>query len=458
MSAAVRRGLGAAAAGALLACLLPSSAAAQDGTYDVPWGFGAGHAEITIGPDGGGVRRLLMQPDGKPLLLGTCAGGPCFCAARLQAHGQIDTSFGGNQDGTAVFNLLRGELADAAALPGGSTVLVGTDHASSAGLIARMTATGFNDLSTTLRVRGLRTHVDAVAVQPDGKILVGGDALADPDPHYSADTDFFVARLQSDFSLDPAFGDGGIANVWFDLGADRTDRFGALLLLPDGRIVLAGTAESDTGTWPVLARLLPSGQLDAAFGSGGRQVFTLWSGAVATVAAMARYPGDRIVLAGDVNGSTSRDMYVIRALSDGALDASFGFFGYAPVAFDAGGDDADFGRALAVQADGRILVAGEVDTDVDTEHNFLGSLWGMARMRANGAYDPTFGNAGQATNAFAAPSDPAYANEIASIVIDRGRLMVAGRGMHDYPSDLGPTRHFGVGRLRFELIFADGLE
>ena len=115
---------------------------------------------------------------------------------------------------------------------------------------------------------GMGAQAKAVAVQPDGKIVVAGSALA----ANSIDEDFAVARYNADGSLDDNFGAHGIATI--DLGTDNDFATG-LAIESDGKIVLGGNAGEDVG----LVRLLPNGTLDITFGNLGKSVTKIGLGA-----------------------------------------------------------------------------------------------------------------------------------------------------------------------------------
>ena len=178
---------------------------------------------------------------------------------------------------------------------------------------------------------------------------------------------FCVARLRTNGTLDTTFGPGGKRVIDFG-GADES-AYGAALQ-PDGRIVLAG----DSDLRVAVARLNPNGSLDTTFSGDGKTVFS-W-GALSRATAVLVLPNGKILLAG-FSGPEGGNIQVARLKANGALDTTFGTGGKATVDF--GGDD--FGLAMARQADGRILVAGRSSA--------AGAV--VARLRANGELDPNFG-------------------------------------------------------------------
>ena len=205
-----------------------------------------------------------------------------------------------------------------------------------------------------------------VLVQPNGRIVVaGGGAAADC---------FCVARLRTNGALDTTFGSGGKRRI--DFGGDNESAHGAALQQPDGKIVLAGGSDLRVA----VARLSPNGSLDTTFSGDGKKVFS-W-GAISRATAVLALPSGKILLAG-FSGPEGGNIQVARLNANGALDATFGTGGKAPVDF--GGDD--FGLAMARQANGRILVVGRSSTG--------GAV--VARLRTNGTLDPDFNSDGRVT-------------------------------------------------------------
>lgn len=173
----------------------------------------------------------------------------------------------------------------------------------------------------------------ALALQPDGKIVVGGQVG-------STRFDFALMRFNADGSVDSSFdGDGIVRTDFGDYEAVE-----GLALQPDGKIVAVGAS----GARFALARYFPNGGLDTSFDGNGR-VITPGGGA----ADVRLQPGDgRIVVAGS-NGPGG-DVAVLRYNPDGSLDTGFGTGGLAIADF--GGTDA--ARGVALQTDGKIVAAG----------------------------------------------------------------------------------------------------
>jgi len=209
--------------------------------------------------------------------------------------------------------------------------------------------------------------------------------------------------------------------VPFDEGGGNGDNARAIAVQSDGRILIAGTVHQSGATVAALTRILPHGGLDPTFGGGSGKVSnpcSLWFSSEAS--ALHVLPSGKILLAGTFTPANIRDFLVWRLLEDGSCDTSFGDFGIRLIAFDRGGDEADWANAMAVDHLGRIIVVGSVDfngNDVDM---------GIVRLTPDGAIDTSFSGDGEATISFdlsGFDDDAAH-----GVAIDRdGRILVAGR-------------------------------
>jgi uncharacterized delta-60 repeat protein len=243
---------------------------------------------------------------------------------------------------------------------------------------------GAGDLDTSFDGNGTKAftfggvdEAQVVLVQPNGRIVVAGGG--------AAAKSFCVARLRANGAFDTSFGPGGKRVIGF--GGDQESAFGAALQ-PDGKIVLAG----DSDFRVAVARLNPNGSLDTTFSGDGKKTFS-W-GPLSRATAVVVLPNGKLLLGG-FSGPETGNIQVARLNANGALDTTFGMGGVATADF--GGDD--FGLAMARQANGRILVAGE------SRPTEIGAVAGGAvadgavvtRLRAIGELDPDFDGDGRVT-------------------------------------------------------------
>jgi serralysin len=205
------------------------------------------------------------------------------------------------------------------------------------------------------------------AIQPDGKILIAGFTGISPN------REFALTRYNSNGSLDPKFDTDGIVTTDFS----NHDDFGyAPLLQPDRRIIVAGESNGDFA----LARYNSDGSLDTAFDADGK-VTTTFSIGSDIVSAIALQPDGRIIAAG--YGGDFGDFALARYNSDGSLDVTFDSDG--KVLTDFGPGD-EWVHDIALLADGKIIAAGYSHSFNDNNSDFA-----LARYNSDGSLDATFG-------------------------------------------------------------------
>jgi len=230
----------------------------------------------------------------------------------------------------------------------------------------------------------------SIVIQPDGKIVVAGRS------RNGTHNDFGLVRYNENGSLDTNFGDEGFAIT--SIGPDDDTPF-SLALMSDGRIVAAGFMERQTGSLSefAVARYDANGSLDSSFGGDG--MVTTAIGTVEDRAwSMALQQDGRIVLAGfSRNDSTDYDFALARYNGDGTLDSSFGFDGI--ITTDIRGK-ADGGYAVVIKSDGAILVAGSSDSDTS------GVDFALVKYESDGSIDSSFGENGIAITELGGNSDP----------------------------------------------------
>jgi uncharacterized delta-60 repeat protein len=235
---------------------------------------------------------------------------------------------------------------------------------------------------------GTSADAYAVAVQSDGKILAGGTSTT-PSGRNTIDH-FTLARYTTGGALDTTFGNSGkVVTSWSNNGSTQADAY-SLAVYPssgtvnDGKIVLAGRAFLKTGVQFALARYNTNGSLDTSFGSGGTLAATI--NAQSEGDAVAVQPDGKLVVAGSSSASTGASyspyyLTVARYTPTGTLDTTFGSNGRVVSLI---GTWQSEGRAVALQADGKIVVAGYFFLNQQTE-------FAVFRYTPNGTLDTTFG-------------------------------------------------------------------
>lgn len=362
---------------------LPSpSGAAGPSPGGLDRGFGQAGTVLVAPPDGAGEwpGAQATQPDGKIVVAGTAAparNGYVILLLRFLPDGKLDPSFGtGGRVWTDLVTLdtpLKGAVAGDGAL--------GSSSAS------------------------------AVALQSDGKIVVGGATQS------GASTAFAVLRYLPDGRPDEAFGSGGLVVTDFDPGTD--DGVGAVSALPDGRIVAAGAA----GSAVALARYRPDGALDTTFGPDRNGTVRTTTRGLLNALSLGVEPGGKLLVAGQAGTPGGPfDFGAARYSADGVLDDSFGDRGV--VATDLG-STGEWAAGVASGPGGTVVAAGA-----------SGSSFAVVRYLGDGKLDKAFGAGG------ISKAGPELGGAHALVALPDGRLLLVGERL------VGDTRQVAVARYR----------
>jgi uncharacterized delta-60 repeat protein len=416
---------------------LATHAAGQDGAVDPTFQSGSGLNST--------VYAIALQPDGKILIGGnfiTYNATARNRVARLNADGSLDTSF---NPGTGANNILR-----TIALQPDGKVLIGGFFTSYNGTarnrVARLNPDGSLDTAFNPGT-GANDSVNIIALQPDGKVLIGGVFTT-----YNGVGRNRIARLNADGSLDTSF---------LNTGTGANGVLSVIALQPDGKVLIGGFFSSYNGTSRNrIARLNADGSLDTSFDPG--------TGATGSVDAIALQADGKIFIGGfftSYNG-VGRDS-IARLNADGSVDTTFL---NTATAADNGTID-----SIALQADGKILIAGfftsniirlNADGFVDTSFNpgtgANGGLYAIA-LQADGkvliggvftSYNGTPRNRftrlnadGSVDTSFLNTSTGADNDSVNTIAIQAdGKVLIGGFF----------TSYNGVGRNRLARLNADG--
>jgi uncharacterized delta-60 repeat protein len=382
------------------------------GALDASFG-NAGKASMAA--FGGDRSAMALQPDGKIVMVGGTF--TDFILARFKADGIPDASF--DADGQVTTDMVSAEQEEAlgvAIQPDGKIVVVGYTGTPGPGgpsnfALARYNANGSLDTSFGLAgkvVSGVVGSAYAVALQPDGKIVVVGDIQLSSGADFS---DFVIARYNANGTLDTSFSSDG--RITTDIGGG-TNTARNLVLQPNGAILVSGEPfGSFTGSDHTdVVRYDSTGGLDPSFGVGG--VFTLSGARLGEGLALQ---GDgKLVLVGSVDvgiASAVSTQFAVRRLNpDGSPDNAFGSAGAVSTAFTDQGDSA---FAVTLQGDGKIVVAGRSSSQANS--NFA-----LARYDSDGALDTGFANAGKLTVDFFGFTD--FAESV--VVQADGKIVLGG--------------------------------
>ena len=373
-----------------------------------------GVEHVDFGESSDYLGAMALDASGRIVAAGyTSAGANAdFALVRLTPSGQLDSTFGSS--GKVQTDLGRSDRALALALqPDGAIVVGGYVVSSGYDLaLARYLSNGVLDPSFGRRGYEVYSfgydHELAydLAIQPDGKIVAGGYGRIDNPLNLS----FLLMRVDRDGLLDPSFGEGGVV---FGLGDIEESYAHALVVLSDGRIFAAGWAD-DAIDAIAAARYLPDGTLDPSFdGDGVALVGSIGPGAD-VARGLVMQPDRKLVVSGSVEG---RGCVLIRYDADGARDLSFGN----------GGIGSTQGCELARLDDGRLLTGSTTSN----------GRFAIARFSPDGDPDSTFGEQGIASLLIGGTP---YLREI--LPLRDGRIVLIGS-----VSRPGYTNAITVGRL-----------
>jgi uncharacterized delta-60 repeat protein len=361
----------------------------------------------------------------KPLALYVCAAVFALPTMLMGAAGSLDPTFGTGGIVTTNFGGEDNTVANATAIQSDGKILVAGSIPNNQGFgeagVARYNTNG--SLDSTFGTAGIVVTSETdpiglfgIALQPDGKIVVGGAGFLSVD----------AIRYNTNGSLDTTFGNGGIASVRpfpptaFDAGT------GGLALQADGRIlVAAGSA---------LVRFLGNGQVDSTFGTGG--VAPLVSNATS----ITLLSTGKILIASSFNSLIPAPSGTIaRYKANGSLDTGFALHGQISTV----------GPASAIEplSDGKFIVAGSFATSIGTPPAPNDYGVALTRYNGNGTIDTTFGSHGGVVTAFTGETD---AVGFALAIQSNGAIVVAGQAgsqAPDGPSSFALARYTANGQL-----------
>lgn len=420
-------------------------AGAEDGTP-------AGVVATSLGNGDDVATDLALGADGSVLVVGNRSAdtGNDIVLVRYTADGSFDASFGvGSDDGTpdGVVDISLGEgddFATATAVQADGKVLVAGYHeegSSTNMFVLRVNADGTLDDTFGTADDGTENGIVNIslgdgndtardlAVQADGKIVLVGDSV-----EADGSTNIIVARLNADGSADDTFGQGddgtpnGFAATSLGKGDDKAN---SVALQADGMIVVAGTHVVEDGSSNMLvARYDATGVADAGFGKAedgspdGFVNISLGDGSDVARGVALQADGKIAVVGDSVSADGSSNFVLARLTADGTPDDAFGVAedgtpnGFVQTSLGEGNDVA---TALAIQADGKLVVVGYHQDGTSTNI-------AVARYDADGALDQTFATADDGTENGIANVSLGDGDDMANAVAVQGDKLIVVAG------------------------------
>jgi uncharacterized delta-60 repeat protein len=371
-------------------CLLSSTAAAAPGSLDTSFNSPKGYNLFNSAANNRdrGV-EVAIQADGKIVVLGYSYNGANedVLLARYNTDGSLDTSFGtggfvlydmgGNDRGLGLALRMDGKIVAVGYtyVGGQRDVLVLRYHTN--GTLDSTFGTGG---SVTYSSSGSATDIGfGVAIQADGGIIVVGETSN------GTNQDALVLRFTTSGTLDKGFGSGGV--FVYGGSGNNVDRGFAAVIQQDGKILVVGASVVNNKDDVLVLRLNSNGTLDGTFGSAGVATYSGAGDNFDYGNGVALQGDGRIVVLGATSIGTAFDILLLRYNSNGTLDTTFGTGGV--VIYGNAGSRNDYGYALVIQKDGKIVITGYTQGSSD---DVL-----VVRFDPTGALDTTFGTDGTVT-------------------------------------------------------------
>jgi len=335
-----------------------------DNTFDIT-GTGPGDGNY-----GAAIYTIALQPDGKIILGGdfhTYNGIEKHVLARLNANGTLDNSFSGNTKNTSGFVRASKIQPDGKIVIGGNFFNYNDTNVKQ---IARVNTDGSLDENFNKNIEETDQYVSSILIQEDTKIIIAGAFLS-----YDGILSNSIARLYTDGRLEPSYN--------FCTGLDSTP--GMMVVQPDGKILFVGGYHYNNKKFSISAKGINRRNADGS----NDETFNASICDTIGVKNFALQPDGKIIVAG--NDITKRgwqtNSAIVRIHSDGSRDLSF-----KPIWNILNDNVVNYAiNSIAIQADGKIIVAGYFNKLNST------NVANIARLNTDGSVDETF-NTGTGAN------------------------------------------------------------
>jgi uncharacterized delta-60 repeat protein len=423
-----------------------------------------GKLTTKIGPNGSYASGVAIQTDGKIVAAGvsiTSTRDKDVALVRYNIDGSLDTSFG--QTGTVTTNI-SGRIASTdwinrVVIQNDGKIIVAGYTQKSGDVAMGLALLRYNpdgSLDANFSGSGIVISLDsyrnklgkAVAIQSDGKIVIAGaiNCTNRNTPGYCT----LLERYNSDGSLDTSFNGPGINRV-----DDNTGGASGLMIQRDGKILVVGSKDSGNGSELSVARYNVDGQIDLDFGNSGLSTVTIGFdvGSSNGGTSITQSVDGSILIAGVVHSNAANSHFTLtKLMANGSVDTSFGKLG-SVITYVSIPPESDYANGIAVQPDGKILVAGESTVINPNPFPFPGFYmqanvnFAVTRYTEAGSLDASFGDNGIVTTDFNLLDDRCYAISIQP----NGSIVLVGSSFtYDGSNSYGGFDSVGVARYKLD--------
>lgn len=404
---------------------LPLASVAQDGSLDLTFSTD-GIVNTDVGTALDNARSIAIQTDGKIVVAGFAdVGGDFdFAVVRYNTDGSLDNTFDSDGKVTTPVGVSMDYAYSVAIQSDGKIVVVGQSNIGGNNDFAVVRYNTNGSLDNTFDTDGkVTTPIGAysdvatfVTIQSDGKIVVVGSSN-----NVSGFTEFALVRYNTDGSLDNTLDtDGMLTTV---VGND--DFANSAAIQSDGKIVVVGYSDAGASYDFALVRYNTDGSLDNSLDIDG--MLTTSIGNFDEARSVAVQSDGKIVVAGRSNNGSNYDFSLVRYNSNGSLDNSFDSDGILTTSIGVGDNEA---YALAIQSDGKIIVAG-------ISNNGSSIDFTLVRYNTNGSLDNTFDTDGIVTTDIATNTNEAFSLALQS----DGKIVVVGNSYNGSDFDFAVVRY-----------------
>ena len=377
---------------------------------------------------------VAAQRDGKIVVVGSAdvGGVDQFALVRYNSDGSLDTSFNSNGKVTTAVGTGTCKGKGVALQDDGKTVVVGYSFNAGQSFFTVLRYSADGSLDTSFGNSGKVTTAVAKESNADSVAMQSDGKIVVAGNAFidGSNNDFGVVRYNANGKLDSSFNQTGKATA--DFGAHDFPR--SVAVHGDGRIVVAGYTTKEDMKQCALACFKANGSLDTSFNGTGKVSTNLGGDGNAEGQGVAVQSDGKTVVAGYATAAAVQQFALARYNIDGTQDTSFGGTGRVITAVGISGSNA---TGVALQKDGKIVVAGYAVNNSGRGYDFA-----CLRYNTDGSLDQGFGDHAKATTAVGQGDGKAN-----SLAVQDVKIILAGSSYVDDNNEFAVVRYDASGKL-----------